>query len=534
MGGDLGSSASQVSSGVVDIFATRTAMAAIKTDGSVVAWGQTSEGGDVTNVAVSNSVVTLFSTNIAFAALKTDGSVVAWGDNTNGGCISCASGTLAATLSSGVVYVYATYYAFAAVKTNGAVYVWGVAGQGGNLGSKASLVTSGVVSITSSWYAFAALKNDGSVVAWGAPGGDTSGVDSQLTSGVVSIAAFEEGFAAVKADGTVVQWGSSNFGGDSTSMPSSLSGVVKVFGTDLYGQYTKVGLDSTAAPSVAPSAAPTASPSAAPSTTQPSAIPSANPTAVPTALPTVTPTAVPSANPTPVPTSAPTALPTAAPSAVPSICPTAVPTLAPTAAYYLTTESYKAKNGFAFAARAAGGSLFAWGEVPYGGGLADESSLADAYAQTRSGVAEVVASRFGFTALKSNGGLVVWGAAGNIAGSENLGSNKYTMVVANEAAFAAINGTHLVAYGSKGNGGIAPLGSFITTPVISIAVRRILRRAPAGRISGRMGQPKQRRRAPIHPGAAERRDAGVRHARRLRSPARRWRGGDLGRRHQRR
>jgi hypothetical protein len=75
--------------------------------------------------------------------------------------------------------------------------------------------------------------------------------------------------------------------------------------------------------------------------------------------------------------------------------PTTVPTIAPTAAYYLTTQSYKVKNGFAFAARASDGSLFGWGEAQYGGGLAD------VYARTRSGIAQVVASRFAFRLLPS-------------------------------------------------------------------------------------------------------------------------------------
>jgi hypothetical protein len=97
-----------------------------------------------------------------------------------------------------------------------------------------------------------------------------------------------------------------------------------------------------------------------------------------------------------------------------SVNPTAVPTLAPTAAYYLTTESYKVD-----------GSLFAWGEAPYGGGLAD------VYSQTRSSIAQqVVASRFAFTALKSDGSLVVWGAPGNTEGAK-LVRAFFNMVVGN-------------------------------------------------------------------------------------------------------
>jgi hypothetical protein len=55
------------------------AFAALKTDGSVVAWGDGGTGGDTSSVAGSlkSGVVSIYSTGQAFAALKTDGSVVA-------------------------------------------------------------------------------------------------------------------------------------------------------------------------------------------------------------------------------------------------------------------------------------------------------------------------------------------------------------------------------------------------------------------------------------------------------------------------
>ncbi|MCP4472199.1 MAG: hypothetical protein GY815_16230, partial [Gammaproteobacteria bacterium] len=55
-------------------------------------------------------------------------------------------------------------------------------------------------------------------------GGDSSSVASSLT-GVESIAATSRAFAAIKSDGTVVTWGSSSYGGDSSSVASSLTGV---------------------------------------------------------------------------------------------------------------------------------------------------------------------------------------------------------------------------------------------------------------------------------------------------------------------
>ncbi|MFL0706586.1 Calx-beta domain-containing protein, partial [Cylindrospermopsis raciborskii] len=71
-------------------------------------------------------------------------------------------------------------------------------------------------------YAFAALKSDGSVVTWGSSnwGGDSSSVSSSLTSGVTQIFSAEFAFAALKSDGSVVTWGDSdsNYGGNSSSV----------------------------------------------------------------------------------------------------------------------------------------------------------------------------------------------------------------------------------------------------------------------------------------------------------------------------
>ena len=53
----------------------------IKDDGSVITWGDASNGGDSSAVSsqLSSGVAQLFSTGFAFAALKEDGSVITWG-----------------------------------------------------------------------------------------------------------------------------------------------------------------------------------------------------------------------------------------------------------------------------------------------------------------------------------------------------------------------------------------------------------------------------------------------------------------------
>ena len=70
------------------IYSAVQAVAALKTDGSVVTWGLSNHGGDSSSVSslLSSGVSVIYSTlTSAFAALKTDGSVVTWGNSSYGG-----------------------------------------------------------------------------------------------------------------------------------------------------------------------------------------------------------------------------------------------------------------------------------------------------------------------------------------------------------------------------------------------------------------------------------------------------------------
>ena len=228
-----------VSSGVVAVYSNFGSFAALKNDGSIVAWGVSWSGG--TDPGITSGVVSIYSTDRAFAALKTDGSVVAWGNPDYGGT------TPATGVSSGVVSIYSTTYAFAALKSDGSVVAWGDVSHGGSLNvanysggwnytSVASSLTSGVVAVYSTDSAFAALKNDGRVVAWGWSNYSPDGIrfignyggltPGNVSSGVVAVYSTINAFAALKNDGRVVAWGHSAYGGTD---PGITSGVVAVY-----------------------------------------------------------------------------------------------------------------------------------------------------------------------------------------------------------------------------------------------------------------------------------------------------------------
>jgi alpha-tubulin suppressor-like RCC1 family protein len=95
-----------------------SAFAALKADGSITAWGDSSRGG---TGAPSNGVYTkIYSTEDAFAALKADGSITAWG-----------FGSADAPSDSGYTKIYSTSNAFVAIKADGSITAWGYSGAGG-------------------------------------------------------------------------------------------------------------------------------------------------------------------------------------------------------------------------------------------------------------------------------------------------------------------------------------------------------------------------------------------------------------------
>ena len=234
-GGSAPSSVTAANSGVVAVYSTSRAFTALKTDGSVVAWGYSDYGGTgaPSSVTAANSgVVAIYSTNYAFAALKTDGRVVAWGNSDYGGTGAPSSVTAA---NSSVVAVYSTDFAFAALKIDGSVVAWGSSGSGGSAPSSVSAANSGVVAVYSTNSAFAALKNDGSIVAWGNSnfGGVAPSTVTNANSGVVAVYSDQYAFAALKTDGSVVAWGDTYYGSGTApdSVTAANSGVVAVYST---------------------------------------------------------------------------------------------------------------------------------------------------------------------------------------------------------------------------------------------------------------------------------------------------------------
>lgn len=196
---------------------------AISNNGSASAFGDSSDidaadSSALTGANALNNIKQIYATQTAFAALRSDGSVISWGDNDR---MSASYQQISASLTN-VVSVQSSEYAFAALKGNGTVVTWGEPGVGGDSSAVAPLLTN-VVAITANKYAFAALKSDGSVVSWGmaSKGGDSSAVASQLVNIRAVYATPLGAFLAVSKNGSLVTWGDPWAGGG--ALPTGLT-----------------------------------------------------------------------------------------------------------------------------------------------------------------------------------------------------------------------------------------------------------------------------------------------------------------------
>ena len=186
---------------------------AVKSDGTVVAWGYNYNNLGETNVPSGLSgVVAVSCGNLHNLALKKDGTVVAWGYNGDG------QTNVPAGLA-GVVAIAAGAHHSMALKNDGTVVAWGW----NNFGqTKVPSGLTGAVAISAGGLDSMALKSDGTVVAWGWNLYGQANVPASLTH-VVAIASGGYHNMALKSDGTVVAWGYDNRG--QTDVPAGLTGV---------------------------------------------------------------------------------------------------------------------------------------------------------------------------------------------------------------------------------------------------------------------------------------------------------------------
>ncbi len=188
---------------------------ALKTNGTVLAWASNGSGQTTVPPGLNGVKAIAAGTNHS-VALLTNGAVVAWGSNDSGQAnVPPSALSNAKAIAAGDIYTVA-------LKNDGTVVAWGN-NDFGQTTVPAGL--SDVKSIAAGYYHTVALKNDGTVVAWGCNTYDQTTVPLGL-SGVKAISAAYYHTAALKNDGTVVAWGWNESG--QTNVPSALSGVTSI------------------------------------------------------------------------------------------------------------------------------------------------------------------------------------------------------------------------------------------------------------------------------------------------------------------
>ena len=239
---------------------------ALKSDGTVWAWGSNTQGqlGTGSNPESETPLQVPGLTNVrsisagsSFSVVvKTDGTAWAWGNN-SGGVVGQPSSTTIVQSPvqvggiSGAVSVAAGGVFVLAVKSDGTIWSWGSNSEGqlgdgsgtsgGGPTPRQIVGLSAVTKVSAGREHGLALKTDGTVWAWGLNSsgqiGDGSAVRNRLTpiqvasiSGAMDIAAGGQHSAAVLTDGSVRAWGSNASGelGDRTNIdrksPVAVSG----------------------------------------------------------------------------------------------------------------------------------------------------------------------------------------------------------------------------------------------------------------------------------------------------------------------
>lgn len=235
--------------GIVAIAASLQSSFALKSDGTLLAWGQNTNGqlgigavfGDKTTpvqVPGISDVIAIASSSLSshVLALKVDGTMLAWGRETAGELGDDQTSTSQAepvpVLNATNIIAVATGALYSlALKADGTVLSWGNNGSG-QLGNGSVLTdeftpkavpnVSGVVAITAGLYTSLVLKQDGTMLAWGYDaygqlGDDAAFADKAspvVVSGVTGVVGIASSYhvLALKSDGTMQAWGANDTG----------------------------------------------------------------------------------------------------------------------------------------------------------------------------------------------------------------------------------------------------------------------------------------------------------------------------------
>jgi alpha-tubulin suppressor-like RCC1 family protein len=188
---------------------------ALRTDGTVIAWGNNQSG--QTNVPASvTNVVAIAAAAYHNLALRADGTVVAWGGGENYGETNPPS------TATNVVAIAASGQFSVALRADGTIIAWGEYFQGH---MPIPTRETNVISVAAGRRHSIALRSDGTVVGW-SDNSDGRAIPPASATNVVAVAAGAAHSLALKADRTVIAWGDNYYG--QRNPPASAHGAVAI------------------------------------------------------------------------------------------------------------------------------------------------------------------------------------------------------------------------------------------------------------------------------------------------------------------
>ncbi|MFJ2993971.1 RCC1 domain-containing protein [Pandoraea sp. NPDC087047] len=192
--------------GIVELSTTQGAICARRNNGSVIVWGNATQGGQVS--PLPTNVTRVAGNSFAFAAVRGDGTLFAWPPNTYGGTLSAE-----AAAESTITDIYSAGTAFCAKRSNGTLIAWGTQANGGLFppANAQEIFTD----VRGNYAAFCALRPNGRVIAWGLAGyGNGAELGDIATRDVAEIAAASaRAFVVLGKDKKVYAWGPNTHGG---------------------------------------------------------------------------------------------------------------------------------------------------------------------------------------------------------------------------------------------------------------------------------------------------------------------------------